>query len=97
MRFIPNKRLLEIKLHFAKLPCLKIKNKRDIKDIRIYFEKYIKCDLDDFITKKNSILLIDDAQLVYHVEEFWMNIKCNDCYYYIRFLCSIYRFNSDKI
>jgi hypothetical protein len=44
-------------------------------EIEAYFKRDMKSDLKDLIHQENTILIIDDAQNIYHIDQFWALFK----------------------
>ena len=43
--------------------------------IEAYFKQEMKSDLNDVIRQENTILIIDEAQNIFHINQFWALFK----------------------
>lgn len=52
-----------------------------LEEIETYFKEEVKSDLNDVISQENTILIIDDAQNIYHIDKFWAKFKGKESLY----------------
>ena len=45
------------------------------KQIEGYFKQEMKSDLNDVIHQENTVLILDDAQNIFHINQFWALFK----------------------
>ncbi|CAG8588484.1 5533_t:CDS:2, partial [Paraglomus brasilianum] len=55
--------------------CLKIGLQAEIDIFSSYIQKMIAVEWMNLVTDSNTLLIIDDAHTIYHLEEFWMRFK----------------------